>query len=97
MPQDPAESARLRLNLLRQLKAADPMPLPLTALLHGARAEGFFYFTSAPDAAKELAAALDHLADPALQFIADAADELSNVRHWKIATKGRNYLERQGF
>lgn len=97
MPQDPAESARLRLNLLRQLKASDPHGLAISSLIVGAKAEAFLQFTTPAEAAGILLAALDHLADPALRFIAEVPDELSTVRKWKIARGGRDYLERQGF
>lgn len=97
MIMDLAETARLRINILRQLKAADPAALPLPPLLMGAKLEGFFQHVAPPDALTALAAALDHLCDPDLRFTVRAPDVLSNVRKWKITKAGRDYLETEGF
>lgn len=86
------ETERLRINLLRQLKNVDPMPVSLDALRVGVKMEGF--------AADERAIAVEceHLADPEVGLIR-LADQLFSkaVKRFKLTAKGREWLEGMGF
>lgn len=87
-----AEIERLRVNLLRQLKAADPMSLSIDRLRIGAMMEGFVVTD------REVAIECEHLSDPDVGFIRLSEQPFSMaVKRFKLAAKGREWVEQQGF
>lgn len=86
------EIRRLRINLLRQLKAAAPMTLAIPALLTGARMEAFL----ADD--RIIETELKHLADPDINLARRVKDKFSvAVKRYEITAAGREWLAEEGF
>ena len=88
----PETTKRLRINLLRQLAAAAPLPMPVPALATGAKMEAFKV------ADEEIARELEYLADLAEPMAARVKEAFSGaVRRYKIMPPGRDWLEMEGF
>lgn len=91
-----SETERLRINLLRQCKAVDPLGLTLDALHTGAALQGFDVNQ------KRILQECDHLADPhvtghgPLLRLAEAGLARA-VRRYKITAAGREWLAEHGF
>lgn len=88
----PETTKLFRINLLRQLKAAAPQPLPVPALLTGARLEAFK--AEADDVEREL----EYLREMDPPFVARHAEAFSSaVKRYRILPAGREWLEMEGF
>ena len=90
MNHSPEETQRLRINLLRQCKAASLLGQTLSALSVGARLEAF-------DAnEKRIDEECDHLADLGLLRLVEAKFS-RDVKRYKLTAEGREWLAQQGF
>jgi len=82
----------LRINLLRQLKATSPQPLPVSRLHGGAKLEGF----DEPETA--IACECEFLCDLEPPMAGRVKEAFSSaVRRYKITPAGREWLEMEGF
>lgn len=89
---------KLRINILRQLKSADPMSLTIDALRTGARLEGFDLGSDEHAQRRAIQIECDHLADAAINLVRLADAKFSVVvKRYRITAPGREWLAEQGF
>jgi hypothetical protein len=92
MNSDAEVTQRLRINLLRQCKAAGIFGLTVSALIVAARLEAFEVDE------KRVGEECDHLADPDLRLLRLVDEKFSRaVKRYKITSEGREWLEEHGF
>lgn len=86
---NPAETERLRIALLQQLREVAPLALPVSQLATGAALAGF------RDCAREVRSEVAYLQDKAL--VADDLKVLSpELKRYRITAAGRDFLAQEG-